>query len=363
MSFVRVPRTFTTFGENMMKFGKCCAAVPMLLAAACLAPGALLGQSTAASTAGEDIRGLNPAYFDTSADPCTDFFKYACGEFERLHPIPADRSSFGNFSLLFDENERILHAILEKAAAGGANRTSNEQKIGDYYASCINTAKINEEGIKPLRPEMERIAALTSKAQLTELLAHDQMINVNAFLSFGEQQDFKDATKQIAALDQGGMGLPERDYYLRTGAADEKIREQYVEYIGNIFKLLGEPEAKATSDAKKVMEIETALAKVSLDITSQRDPKNVYHITSIEDLQKLAPAIDWKKFLATTGAPPVTELNVTHPEFFTGLNALINSTDLDTIKTYLTWQLVNSTPSTSLPEDLDNAHFNFYGKV
>ncbi len=265
--------------------------------------------------------------------------------------------------MLADENEKILHAILEQAAAGGANRTPNEQKIGDYYASCIDTDAINREGIKPLQPELDRIAALKNKAELTDLLAHEQLINVNAFLGFGEQQDFKDARKQIASVDQGGLGLPERDYYLRTGDADAKIRQQYVQHIANMFKLLGKPEAEASADAQKVMDVETALAKASQDVTSQRDPNNVYHLMPVSDLEKMAPAIDWNKFLAATGAPPVTELNVAYPPFFKGLNALLDSTSLDTIKIYLEWQLIYSIPSTALPAAFDDEKFNFFGKT
>ena len=310
-----------------------------------------------------DLRGLNTAYIDKSADPCQDFFQYACGKFSSMHPIPQDRSSFGSMTMLADENQTILHAILEKAAAGGASRTPNEQKIGDYYASCMDTAAINREGLKPLKPELDRIAALKSKDQLAALLAHDQLINVNAFMGFGEQQDFKDASKQIAAIDQGGLGLPEKDYYLRTGAADEKLRQEYVQHIANTFKLLGKPESEAEEDAKKVMDVETALAKVSLDVTSQRDPNKIYHMMSVADFEKLIPAINWNRFLSDIGTPPVTELNVTYPPFFKGLNELLDSTSLDTIKLYLQWQLINQTPSTALPEAFDEEHFNFYGKT
>ncbi len=261
-----------------------------------------------------------------------------------------------------DENEKILHGILDKAAAGGANRSPNEQKIGDFYASCLDTAAINRAGLKPLQPEFDRIAALKSKGELPALLAHDQLINVNAFLGFGEQQDFKDARQQIAAVDQGGLGLPEKDYYLRTGDADQKIRQEYVQHIANVFKLLGKPEAEARQDAQKVMDLETALAKVSQDVTSRRDPQNIYHMMSVDDLEKLAPAIDWKKFLADIGTPPVTELNVANPDFFKGLNSILDATSLDTIKLYLQWQLINGIPSTALPQAFDDAHFNFYGK-
>ncbi len=313
--------------------------------------------------AAQSALAQDKAYIDKSADPCQDFFQYACGKFSTVHPLPPDRSRFGSMDLLQEGNESILHSILEKAAAGGANRPPNEQKIGDYYASCMDTAAINREGIKVLKPEFDRIAALKSKDELAPLLAHDQLINVNAFVGFGELQDFKDARKQIAGIAQGGLGLPEKDYYLRTGEADEKIRQQYVEHIANTFKLLGEPDAEAQANAKKVMELETALAKVSLDVTSQRDPNNIYHMTPVAGLEKLTPAVDWKKFLIDIGAPPITELNVTYPPFFKGLNEVLESTSLDTIKRYLEWQLVYQTPATALPQAFDDESFNFYGKT
>src|SRR6185437_1064369 len=241
--------------------------------------------------------------------------------------------------------------------------TPNEQKIGDYFASCMDTAAIDREGLKGLQPEFDKIAALKSKDQLAPLLAHFQLTNVNAFLGFGEQQDFADATKQIAAVDQGGLGLPEKDYYLRTGAADQKLRDQYVQHITDTFKLLGEPDAQAAEDAKKVMDLETTLAKNSLDITSERNPQNVYHMMPVSELQKLAPAFNWDQFFKDAGTPPIQQLNVTYPPFFKALNSLIESTDLDTIKTYLKWTLINSTPSTALPPKFDDEHFDFYGKV
>ena len=308
------------------------------------------------------LPGLDKQLINTGADPCTNFFQYACGNFPKLYPVPPDQSAYGTGAMVFNYTEYTLHSLLEKVAADNPSRTPNEQKTGDYYASCMDTSTIYALGLKPLQPEFDRIAALTDKKQLTGLLAHFQLINVNAFMSFGEQQDFKNATKQIAVVDQGGLGLPERDYYLRTGAHDETVRQEYVRHITNMFKLQGEPDDKAAGDAKKIMDIETALAKISMDITSQRDPNNVYHPMSVSQLAGLTPEIDWTAFFADAGIPQITDLNVGNPDFYKGLNTILASTDLDTIKTYLRWQLINGTPGFVLPKAFDEERFDFYGR-
>ena len=309
----------------------------------------------------ELLSGLDKRFIDAGADPCLDFFTYACGNFTKYYPIPNDRSGYGTGALVADRNEYILHTMLEKAAAGGADRTANQQKIGDYYASCLDVDAINKKGLEPLQPELDRIAALQNKSDLTSLLAHFELINVNAFLGFGEQQDFKDATQQIALVDQGGIGLPERDYYFRTGDAAEKTRKEYVQHIANMLKLMGEPESTAASDAQSIMQLETALAKVSMDITTQRDPNKVYHMMQVSELQKLTPEIDWPTFIRDGGAPPVTRVNVTNPDFFKGLSAVLNSADMTTMKAYLRWQLINGVQGIVLPTAFDEEDFDFFG--
>jgi putative endopeptidase len=337
--------------------------VAILLLTICSVSSMLLAQAASSSSEKkpELLSGLDQRFIDRGADPCVDFFKYACGNFTKYYPIPKDRSGYGTGALVAERNEHILHTMLEKAGEGGASRTPNEQKIGDYYASCLDLDAINKKGLGPLQPELDRIAALKSKSELTSLLAHFQLINANAFLGFGEQQDFKDATKQIALVDQGGLGLPERDYYFRTGDAPEKTRKEYVQHIVNTLKLMGEPESVATSDAQSIMQLETALAKVSMDITTQRDPNKVYHMMQVSELQKLTPNIDWPKFLAEGGAPGVAQVNVTNPEFFKGLSALLDATDMSVIKAYLRWQLINGVPSIVLPTAFDDEYFDFFG--
>jgi endothelin-converting enzyme/putative endopeptidase len=308
------------------------------------------------------IPSLDKDLMDSAADPCVDFYRYACGNWSKTHPIPIDSPYSDQFYNLDQYNHQVLHAILDKAAMASARRDANTQKIGDYYASCMDESAIWQKAMAPLQPELDRINGLSSKDQLPELLAHFQLINVNAFLGFGSEQDFKDATRQIAVTAQAGLGLPEKDYYLRSGEKDEEIRKQYVEHIANMLKLLGKSEAQAASDAQAIMKLETSLARVSLDVTSQRDPHNIYHMMPNSGLQALTPSFNWDHFYRHIGSPEFDEINVAEPDFFKGLDHVIAETDLPTIKLYLRWQLLESLPGTVLPKVLDDEKFDFNGR-
>lgn len=307
-------------------------------------------------------KGLDPAYMDTSVDPCTDFYQYSCGGWLKQNPIPPDQSAYGRGTELAERNRLVLRDILEKAAVERPGRSAVDQKIGDFYSSCMDEATINRKGIAPLKLELDRIAALKSKDQLAEELAHLHSMSVDVFFSYGSVQDFKDAAAVIAVADQGGLGLPERDYYTRTDAKSVELRKQYVQHVTNMLKLLGENPQAAAADANTIMEMETALAQASRTVIERRDPTTLYHKMPVSDLSASNPTFGWKGYMHAADTPPVDSLNVVEPAFFKGLEALLKQQSLDSIKVYLRWHLV-STAAPMLPEAFVNESFDFYGKI
>ena len=307
------------------------------------------------------IPGFDASVMDISADPCMDFYQYACGKFAQKYPIPADLPWYNQFENLEEYNRQLLRGILEQAAKPNPSRSPDEQKIGDYYSSCMDTSTINTDGLKPLRAELDRIAALKDKKELPSLIAHYQMIGVTAFFDFGSMQDYKDATKEIAVADQGGLGLPEKDYYLRDDPKSVKLRQEYAQHLTNMLALYGEPKEKAAADAKDILALETAMAKVSMGVVERRDPYKTYHIETVASLASTDPILDWTALIRDTGAPPITTLNVANPAFFQALNGILQQTDMATIRAYLRAHLLDSFAS-RLPKAFDEENFDFYGR-
>ncbi|HEV2487861.1 MAG TPA: M13 family metallopeptidase [Terracidiphilus sp.] len=334
-----------------------------------LAAGTVMAQTPAAPQASANkpeppatIKSFDLSAIDKTADPCTDFYQYSCGNWVKSNPIPSDQVRWARaFSLLRERNRYLLWEELDAAAKNP--KTPLQKQYGAFFAACMNTDEVEKEGITPIQPAWIEIAGLTDAKQLPALLGQlENRGTPDGFFNFGVGQDDKDSSKQIAEIYQGGISLPDRDYYIVDSARFKAIRAQYIEHLNKMFTLAGDTPEQAAKEAAAVMEIETALAKASTSRTDLRQPENRYHIYTVADFQKSTPAIDWNTYFTAVGIGHFDTLNVATPNYFTALDGLIKSEPLDSWKSYLRWHVLHG-QARELPKAFFDEDFAFFSKT
>ena len=330
--------------------------------AAAVAAGVALAASPAAAQQGATSHVLDRANLDTTCAPCTDFFTFANGGWEKRTSIPAAYSSWGSFNELQDHNQDVVHQILDDEAAAVRDKKAkpgtNEWKVGTFYAACMDTSAIEALGTKPIEPMMQEVTSIgDTKALLASLGKLDAQTGVAPF-GFFVRPDTKNSSEEIANAGQGGLGLPEREYYFRTDDKSKALRDAYVTHVATMLQLSGESAADASSDAQKIMDLETKMAQASMPRVAMRDPNATYHKMSLADMQKLAPDLDLQGILRTMGAPAVSEINVAQPDFFRAIDTLLTTVPVDTWKAYLRWHLLANAAS-ALPSKFADENFKW----
>lgn len=320
----------------------------------------VLGNGHVRAAAAKLVSGIDVSNLDRTCKPCADFYQFANGGWIKKHPIPAAYSRWGNFAILQQQNQAALRRILDKAAAAHANEGTNQQKIGDFYASCLNTTGIEQAGTTPLTVPMSDIAALTDMTQLPTTLAQLQLDGAGGLFSMYGGADAKDSTAIIAQLDQGGLGLPDRDYYTKVDPRSVALRAAYVAHVTTMFGLIGEAPSDAAQDAQDVMSIETALAGASLTRVQRRDPNATYNKMSLADLTGLMPNFDWAAYFDASGVSP-TDINVSSPDYFRALSTELTNVTPAQLRAYLRWHLIH-VYANALPKAFVDANFAFYSK-
>ena len=316
---------------------------------------------------------FSPDIADTTIDPCGDFYKYSCSKWHTANPIPSDEVAWGTGGAVGIWNQAILGQTLEKLSSDGASRTTNEQKIGDFYHSCMDEKNVDVHSRQWLQPELDLIAKIKTRSDLAAEIAHlhqtiplawaqkDNQTN-SALFGFAGTPDFDDASHNVAQFDQGGMTLPARSYYLDMDDKSKEIRAKYLKHLANMFKLIGEKPEQAKADADIVLEIETGFARVAMDAISRRDPKNLNNKMSLTQVKALTPSFDFDSYLKSVGASPSPHYIVTSPNFFMGVESMLQHHPLEDWKVYLRWQvLVGSTPG--LGNDFFQESFDFFGRT
>lgn len=301
---------------------------------------------------------------DKAADPCEDFYQYSCGGWMKNNPIPADQASWSVYGKLHEDNQRFLWGILDDLSKKTSGRSANQQKIGDMFGSCMDEASVEKAGAAPLKPQLSAIAALKNKKELAALLGQEHLSTEGSGLlfNFGSDQDFSDSSQVIAFALAGGLGLPDRDYYTKTDAKSEEIRQKYLAHVAKMLELVGDKPAAAKNEAQSIMRIETALAKASLTRVERRDPHKLFHKMDRAQLQALTPDFDWNTYLKVAGIPSVQTFNVTQPAFYKELDHQIQTNSLADLKTYLRWH-VASANAPFLSSQFVRENFDFYSRT
>ncbi|HMK28829.1 MAG TPA: M13 family metallopeptidase [Terriglobales bacterium] len=333
-----------------------------------------LGQSAGSSfPPAPSLNHFDPGVVDRALDPCNDFYKFTCSKWLTANPIPPDQAVWGTGSNLQLWNETMLRETMIQASNPSASRDATQQTIGDYWAACMDESGIESKGLKAIQPELDRIKAIKSKADLPEAIARvhqgvpaawsgdDNQTAVAAF-GVGPQQDFKDASLVVTGIDQGGMGMPGRDFYLSDNPRLQDTRKKYLEHVRKMFMLAGDSEAQAAAAAATVMKMETAFARAAMDPVKRRDPANIYNVMTLNQVQATTPSFDWNRYLKTVGAPIPKHYIVTEPGFFRALEQAIQTEPLENWKTYLYWWTLHGN-APYLSKAFVEENFDFYGRT
>ncbi len=328
-----------------------CATLPARPPAQAAAP-ALIGEH------GFDVSGI-----DSSVAACDDFYHHSVGNWRKAHPLPAAFSRYGRFEELAERNRKALRTILEGATAdSSAAPGSATQKIGSFYAACMNEPAIEAAGLAPISVELDRIVAIDSREAVQDEIFILQQVGIRPVFNFRADNDFKNSRMIIASLGQGGLGLPDRDYYLRDDERFSTIRKQYVDHIAKMFELSGISPVKAATDAERVLTLETELARASMSRVDMRKPELLYNITRVSEIGTLMPGVHWKPFFDQAGLTGLASLNVEQPEYFRRAARLLDESPIESWKAYLRWNVLDSTAAT-LPKAFAEESFNFRGKT
>jgi predicted metalloendopeptidase len=335
-----------------------------LLAGCCalfaLAAATLFSAHLTTNAAGDEPSwGFSLGNLDRSCKPCDNFYEFAMGSWMKSNPIPAEYSSWGTFAELRDHNLSAMHTVLEAAAKSNAPAGSNEQKIGDFYQSCMDSSAIEAAGLKPIANELNAIEAIGDRKALETAIAKLQQEGVGALFRFGSGQDIKDSSRMIAQASQGGLGMPDRDYYFREDDKSKQLRQDYEQHVARMLAMAGDATDKADAEAKTIMAIETALAGASRTRVELRDPEKNYHPMPVAEVDALTPDWPWERYLSEVGSPPVDQVNIRQPEFFKQMNQQLSAVSLPEWKIYLRWHVLH-TSAPGLPDRFVEENFDFY---